>query len=147
MADIGQDVFDSFPREVEVRHEFADGGFGFVVFVAVENAYHFKAGVRSDVFLVVGYFELEGERFDADQQFVGDLAEVVEDEQYALFHGVHQRSADVLELSEFLLAHEVAQETVQLYGFIEPDFDILRVVIFWEVLKGDDALLSQLYID
>lgn len=147
MADLGDNIFDSFLREGKVGHQFTDGGLGLVVFIATDNAQHFKASVRSDVFLIVGDLELQWERLYADQQFVGDLAEVVEDQENPLFHSVHQGAADVLELSEFLLAHEITQQTVQFHGFVEPDLDIVRVVVFRKVLNGNDALFSQLNVD
>lgn len=52
---------------------------------------------------------LFGQGTQTYEQLAGDLSEVVEDEGDALEHGIHERSLDVLELSELFFADEVAE--------------------------------------
>jgi len=58
---------------------------------------------------VVSELVLFGQGTQTYEQLAGDLSEVVEDEGDALEHGIHERSLDVLELSELFFADEVAE--------------------------------------
>jgi hypothetical protein len=70
------------------------------------------------------------------------LIEVIQDKENAFLHGVQERTANVLEFSEFLLADEVAQEGIEFDCTVEPKLKILRFVIFGEVVDCDDAFVG-----
>jgi hypothetical protein len=143
---LGNEFLVVFGCKREVRDEFGDVCSAFVAFIAAEDAHYPEASTGPDGLLVERDLGLAAEGSETDEQLVGDLAEIVEQQQHALLHGVQQRPADVLKLSEFLLAHKVSQQGVEFHSAVEPQLQTLRPVVVGEVVSGDDALLGQLNV-
>lgn len=139
----GENVFDAFGGEGVMCDQFGDVGLGLGVPLRAEDADYLEASMRPDVLLVVRDFEISAERLETDQQFIGYLREVVEDQEDALLHGVHEGPSDVLELSELLLADEVTQQTVEFHRPVHPDLDVLSRVVLGEVVDGQDAPIRE----
>ena len=130
---------DGLGRQFVVSHQLANDYLGLAAPLGTQNPHHPETSVGLDGLLAVGHGAFLGQRDYAHQQLVGDLVEVVEDDSDALLHGVAERSSDVLELSEAFLADEVTQETVEFDRPIDPDLDVLPLVVFRQVVESQQT--------
>ena len=115
--------------------------------LASHDPHHLEPCTGMDFLLVVGQLVLFGQCPQTDQELVGDLWEVVEDEGDASFHGVHERPTNVLELTEALFTDEVAEQTIELYGPVKPQLHVVRRIVFRKVVNCDQSHSLQCDVD
>ena len=81
-------------------------------------------------------------------QLTRNLLEVIENQHNAFFHSICEGTLHILELSEFLSAHEIAKEGVQLDSSIDPKLNILVGICGREIVSGGQTIaFGYLYFE
>lgn len=115
--------------------------FHFWRFVRFAYANNTKASAYFKCFLIMKDFFLLTKSSNTHKQLIRYLLKVIKDKQDTFFHCMSKRTFDVLKLSKPFFAHKVTQQRIQLNRAINPNFNILALIIFWEIVQGKETII------